>query len=444
MRPTHLAAALFVLAGAAHADGVQEQLDKLKSELQYIKDNYERSEPVQIVKPVTEWVSPSGELFTSAQPGNVSPTDGSPLEERQTFRKIKFNRRESVSDKIDSAVNAAIDGRVAVGMELLGLYQNSVGAGDVVDPLGQTRSANRGVGAGGVNVNFTGKPMRNTLIFADFDASSGAVGLGEAWMLVQGPKKVLGLQAGIIDLGGTFDTNKVANDDTSQFISPIFVNSPLLGNPSGLGAVLRADWQRYNVALGLQDTLGASADIFDNLYWIVEAGALINFFGDSHWRVWARQQPRGAQQPDQALGLSVDHRLSTRVTAFGRYSKSSYIDAYDEAADTRFALNPLDWSASGGVELSYLLPKRLNDKVGLGYGLTEAQGGPTEQFAELYYKAQLTRNLSLSLSGQGTFSRTVAMTTDPALLDPALGGDPTLNDALPNLWTLGVRVLASY
>ena len=150
---------------------VQQQLEQLKSEIQYIRENYERSEPVDVIKPVTEFVSPSGEIFSTLPAGGVSPSDGSKLEERVTYRKMKFNRRESVSDKIDSAVNAAIDGHVTVGLELLGVYLNTVGAGDVVDATGQTRSANRGWSSAGVDLNFSGKPMRNTLIFVNLDAA---------------------------------------------------------------------------------------------------------------------------------------------------------------------------------------------------------------------------------------------------------------------------------
>lgn len=448
---TLVAVALSMPAAMATAaePSVQQQLEQLKSEIQYIRENYERSEPVDVIKPVTEFVSPSGEIFTTLPAGGVSPSDGSKLEERVTYRKMKFNRRESVSDKIDSAVNAAIDGHVTVGLELLGVYLNTVGAGDVVDATGQTRSANRGWGSAGVDLNFSGKPMRNTLIFVDLDAASGTPAISEAWLSVQGPKKVLSLQAGVIDVTGSFDSNKAANDESAQFMTPDFVNSPLLMNPAnGPGAILRADFSRYNLMLGAQNSLGASADLFDDLYWIAEAGLRYSFFGDAHLRVWGRQQPRGSQQLDQALGLSYDHRLSPGLTAFGRYGKSSYVEAYtpedlaNSVPEARVALNPLDWSASGGFELAYFSTRRLRDTTGLAYGRTEQQGGASEQYAELYYKTVLTPNFSLSLHGQGTFSRTVA-DAGAAALDPATG-NPALNDALPNAWSTGLRVLASY
>lgn len=434
-------AVLMAAGGGVQAEAsLQQQVDALKSELQYIRDNYERSEPVEIVKPVVEYVSPSGELFTEPQAGGVSPSDGSRLEERVSYRKIKFNRRESVNDKIDAAIGSAMDGRLTVGLELLGQYQNSLGAGDVMDATGQTRSANRGAASGGVDVLLTGRPMRNTLMFVDLDAASGTPALSEAWVSVEGPRRVLSLQAGVVDLTGAFDANSLANDETTQFVTGDFVNSPLLANPAnGPGAVLRAAFSRYSLAFGAQSNQGAAADVFDDLYLVAEAGLRFHLLGDAQLRAWGRQLPRGSQQLDQALGFSYDHRLSTRLSAFGRYAKNSYVESYDEATDTRAAINAYDWSASGGLELAYLVPRRLRDKVGLAYGRSDRQDGSSEQAAELYYRSELTPNFSVSLHGQGAFSRLVAQ-ADAATLAAA----PEANDALPNAWTTTLRVLASY
>ncbi len=426
-------------------ESLQKQLSDLKEEVQYIRDNYERSEPVDIIKPVTEFISPDGEIISAEKKASLSVAEQASLEERVTYRKLKFNRRESVNDKIDSAINAAMDGHVVVGMELSAMYENALGRGDFVDGTGVTRSANLGMGSGGASFNLSGKPMRNTLLFADFDASSGTVALGEAWVHVQGPKKVYSLQAGIVDLGGSFDTNRAANDDSSQFTHGDFVNNALLGNPGNFpGAILRADFTRAYIAVGAQNSLGATADILDNLYWIAETGIRYHFVGDLQLRIWARQQPRGSQQPDQALGLSYDHRISPKVMLFGRYGKQSYIEAYDELSDSRYALNTQDWTASGGVEFVNFIPKRIKDKAGLAYGRTDLQGGTHEQFTEAYYQAELTPNFTLGAFGKGLFSRTVPMTSDPLLIDPTLGGNPAVNDALPNAWSAGIRTVIAY
>ncbi len=163
------ALAFMALTGGLKAEGksLQAQLDDLKAQVDYIKNNYEPAEPVEQIKQVTEWISPTGELFTEPQPRNVSPTDSSPLIERVTYRKMKFSRRELVSEKIDAAINSSVNGHVVVGLSMVGVYQNRVGAGDGIDALGATRSANHGAGSGQVDLSFAGKPMRDTVMFLD-------------------------------------------------------------------------------------------------------------------------------------------------------------------------------------------------------------------------------------------------------------------------------------
>jgi hypothetical protein len=439
-----LVMAMALLAGALRAEeSLQKQVDDLRETVEYIRRNYEPAEPVEQIKQVSEWVSPSGELFTERQKGDVSPTDGSPLTERVTYRKMKFARRELVSEKIDAAIQGAVDGHVVVGINLVGVYQNLVGGGDVVDVAGQTRSANRGAGTGVVDVVFAGKPMRNTTLFVDFNTSAGpgVDGLApssavlnaafmngspynanpilrEAWISAHTPAKRLGFQAGIIDLTGTFDQNLAANDETSQFLTGSFVNSPILGNPAnGPGAILRLDSSRFSLKLGGQSTVSTATGITDDIYSIGELSALYHILGDGQVRVWGRQQPRGDGQPGQALGASLDQRLSPRVTAFGRYAKTTY-------AETAY-----DWAASAGIELGNLSRTHLKDRIGLAYGRNDLQSGDREDFSELYYKTVLTNNFTVSLHGQGVFNR----------VQGALAAD-----ALPNIFALGLRTQVSY
>jgi hypothetical protein len=428
---TMLALALLGLAVQSRAEAsLQEQLDALKADINYIKTNYERTEPGESIKAVTEYVSPTGEIFREPQPGGVSPSDGSKLEERVTYRKLKFARRESVGDKIGEAVNSAINGHVIVGLEFTGTYLNTVGAGDYVDALGVTRSANRGRAEGALDINFSGKPMRNTVLFADLDAASGTPALSEAWVLVSGPKSVFSLQAGVIDLTGSFDANLVANDETTQFMSPEFVNSPLLKNPAnGVGAVVRTQYGRYEALVGAQNTLTTLNDVTDDLYLVAELGFRYHMMGDAHWRMWGRQQPRGANQPDQALGLSVDHRVSTRLSTFWRYAKNSYVEAFDEAADLRWAVNTHDWAASGGFELTNFNPRNLKEKLGVAYGRTVLQDQSYGDVAEAYWRLPLTPNFAASLHYQAGFSNI------PAGL--GLDGNPPTH-------TVGLRVQANY
>lgn len=453
MTKTLIAAALAAFCSPLAAEDLQKQIDDLKAQVNYIKQNYEPSEPVEIIKQVTEYVSPSGELFTEAQKDGLSPTDGSKLEERVTYRKMKFSRRESASEKIVAAVTGAFDGRIAVGLNMVGVYQNIIGAGDAAaDNTGATHSANRGAGSGLIDITLGGKPMRNTILFVDLNAGvgpgidaiapNGAVlnpnylsggntpKVREAWVLARTPAKRYGLQVGVLDLSGIFDTNMIANDETAQFMTGAFVNSPLLAPPAnGPGGVFRADYTRFNFKLGAGDTLVSTTDTADNLYVAAEAGMITNLLGDAQIRLWGRQQPRGSQQPNQALGLSVDHRSTARLTTFARYAKSSYVEAFDGATGVRRAINAIDWSAQGGVELGNFIESLLKERIGAAFGRTQMQDGSSEEYAELYTRLPLTNNFALGLHYQGVFSRI------PAGI--------ALN-AMPNIHCLGLRVQSSY
>lgn len=451
LRTMNLALALMGLAAVSRAEkSLQAQLDDLQAQVDYIKQNYEPAEPVEQIKQVTEWVSPTGELFTEPQKGDVSPTDGSPLTARVTYRKMKFSRRELVSDKIAAAIAGSVDGRVQVGLTMVGVLQGLVGQGDQVDALGETRSANRTAATGQFDLTFAGKPMRDTLMFVDLNSGVGpgldafapnSAGLNpsylngggnpsvrEAWVSFHTPRKNFGLQAGVIDLTDVFDANTVANDETSQFLSGGFVNSPILMAPAnGPGAILRADFSRWSLKLGAQDTLPSTVGMTDDVYGIAELAFLYHFFGDAHVRVWARQQPRGAGQPDQALGISDDHRITTRLTTFWRYSKQGYVEAFDGASRT--AANVHDWSASAGFELGNLWVQHAKDRFGAAYGRNDEQNGDYEDFSEVYYKTVLTPGFTISLHGQGVFDR---------VRGAANAG------ALPNIFALGLRTQLAY
>jgi hypothetical protein len=443
------AAAVFGLAAGARAEAsLQEQIDELRAQVQKLQVEKEPSEPVELVKAVTEWVSPSGELFTEPQPNDVSPTDGSPLTERQTFRKLKFTRHQSAQEKIDASIAAAVNGHIILGLSFVGVYQNFAGRGAVLDNAGLTRSANIGALTGVSDITLLGKPMRDTVMFLDLNMGSGAgldalapngavltpnylsgkaPVLREAWVVVNSPDRRLAAQAGVIDLSGSFDGNAVASDETSQFMTGAFVHNPLLMSPANSpGAVLRADFSRWGLKLGAQSTGGLTQPT-DDLYTIAELSYRYHLFGDALMRVWARQQPRGSQQPDQAVGLSMDQRVTPQLNVFGRYAKSSYVE---DASG--MALNMLDWSASAGLELTNFSYAHLKDRVGLAYGRTDAQSGSYEDFSELYYRTVLTNNFNVSAHLQSVFNRVQA---------PMAGVQP---DALPNLFVLGLRTQVSY
>jgi hypothetical protein len=447
--------AMLVLAGLARAEDLQKQMDDLREQLQALKQSTQPAEPVEVIKQVTEWVSPTGELFTEPQKDNVSPTDGSPLTERLTYRKMKFSRRESVSEKIDAAVAGGIDGHVIVGLNMVAVYQNLVGKGNETDMNGVERSANHGAGSGQADVTLSGKPMRNTIVFVDFNTGTGpgidalapnsvalnsnylsggnTATLREAWVAIHGPRKVISLQAGVIDLTSTFDANQFSNDETSQFLSGSLGNSPLLLQPAnGPGAVLRMELSRLSAKVGVQNYVSSFTDAGDSIYAIAEIGCRFHLLADSQLRVWVRDLPYNGVAPDQALGLSADHRITPWLNAFWRYAKNSHVEgqALDVFGNTvYFDMNTYDWAASGGFELGNLSKRRLKDRIGLAYGRNVEQSGSCEEFSEVYYKTVLTPNFTISLHGQAVFDRLNV-------------GPPA--DTLTPIFALGLRTQVSY
>ena len=57
------------------------------------------------------------------------------------------------------------------------------------------------------------------------------VSVREAWLQSELFKQHVRLVAGKIDLTNYFDINNVANDETTQFITSVFVNNPVLETP---------------------------------------------------------------------------------------------------------------------------------------------------------------------------------------------------------------------
>jgi hypothetical protein len=147
-----------------------------------------------------------------------------------------------------------------------------------------------------------------------------------------------------------------------------------------------------------------------------------------HARVWGRQQPRGAQQPDQALGLSVDHRLSSKLTTGWRYAKNSYVEAFDETTGTRWALNTYDWEASAAIEATNYNPRNLKERCGLGYARTNKQDGSYRDVVELYHRVPLTPNFALGWHYQAAFETPAGLGVD----------------GLPASHTLGLRAQSTF
>jgi hypothetical protein len=79
-----------------------------------LEERLKKLEQVEVIKKTVEYVCPGGEILDQPPPGGRCPEGGRP-QVRETVRKETFSRRESISEKIEAALQEAEAKKVAVG-----------------------------------------------------------------------------------------------------------------------------------------------------------------------------------------------------------------------------------------------------------------------------------------------------------------------------------------
>ena len=103
----------FMMADTVRAADSPET-QRLQERIRVLEERLDKLERVEVIKKTVEYVCPGGEIFEEAPPGGRCP-DGSRPQIRDTVRKLQLARRESISEKIDAAIQDANAKRVAVG-----------------------------------------------------------------------------------------------------------------------------------------------------------------------------------------------------------------------------------------------------------------------------------------------------------------------------------------
>ncbi|MEQ1909954.1 MAG: hypothetical protein ABMA15_14085, partial [Vicinamibacterales bacterium] len=200
----------------------------------------------------------------------------------------------------------------------------------------------------------------------------------------------LGVTAGRLDLTNYFDRNAAANDETTQFLSDALVNNQMLGLAvNGTGLV--ADFDPKNglsFRFGVQQSNPEATSLSDSIYSLAEVGYVATPFSlpEGHYRLWFRTDNNAATQRN-AVGVSLDQKLSPVVTAFGRYG-------------TQEAEGGRDHYASGGLAFGGGLVFNPLDTWGVGYAQMTLLSGDEEKLTEGFYNLRLTERLRLSLTLQ--------------------------------------------
>ncbi|MFA5363185.1 MAG: carbohydrate porin [Candidatus Omnitrophota bacterium] len=239
-----------------------------------------------------------------------------------------------------------------------------------------------------------------------------------------------------------FDTNAVANDETTQFLAGIFGNNPALEFPdNGAGirmAVLPAQW--LELGYGVFDADSDWEKIGGNLFAIVELALKPQFGGLSgayRFQAWRNNAyhtrwlaPENDKEPSFGFGASFDQKVSELITVFTRYGWQDP-DVYNPAVTATGGLPySLEHSWSAGLQVAGKPWGRENDVWAFAVGqcipsgdykkagtdLDPARRAKNEGYFETYYNIRINKHVSISPDFQyiwNPFGRDVSDDTEP-------------------------------
>jgi hypothetical protein len=312
-------------------------------------------------------------------------------------------RRESISEKIEAALQDAEARKVAVGGSARGTLQQVLNAEDGQNQL---------FGVGAVDLVLLFQPMVRTTLFVDLEAIGGpgpdrklgslsrvnadAETLGgqdekltirEAWLGLRFVDDRLDLFLGKLDPTNYFDRNAFANDETTQFLNTALVNNPMLKQPpNSPGVVARWDAGRdLGFRLGAHAPDDSGEDLFDEPYVIGEIDYHSARLLDGNYRLWVRMStlPDDHRRQTWGVGISLDQRLTPQ---FGVFVRAGFSQT-EGASRTSYA-------ASTGMQWTAPLVARPRDRLGAGYSFQREAAGD-EHLVEVYYNLFLTDHLSV-------------------------------------------------
>ncbi len=252
---------------------------------------------------------------------------------------------------------------------------------------------------------------------ADLELNAAEVELVEAWYRVEFPLldrvRRFELVAGKLDPTAFFDANEIANSETEQFISDIFVNNPAIefgGDANGYGAGIVAGYRcfagkRFDITtrMGLFEGDGDFNDMLDEPFVIWEMDVhrkkkgrqgnyrlYVWFNGTDHQDI---VNPDRTGLTNNGVGVSLDQMVSEGITLFARTGYQ------------RDDVSSFDYTFSFGGELSGRWFVKEDDTFAIAYGLLHTSpslrksGDADREFEhhiELYYRYTVNDNLSIT------------------------------------------------
>ena len=385
---------------------IQERLAELERRVAELESSTVLSEPETHVRQVQVWVDANGVEYDHDVPGSRPVV---------TYQRERVYRRQTINEKIEEALSAEAESKVQVGVDAAIVPQG------VVQVQGDDTEANgRVYELASADLYFTARIAQYTLFFADVVGLTGPppdteipaltllngytarlvrqneLNVREAWVRTELFSQRLALNAGRLDLTNYFDRNAGANDETSQFISDALVNNPTLGlSTNGAGVALVFDPKRsINFKVGFQQSNTDATSLSDSVFSLAEVGYLATPFslGEGNYRVWGRLD-NSTGRNRTAFGVSLDQKLASMVTLFGRYGYGQIAGDSEEGAAPSSVGHHF---YSGGFQFQNGLVVNPADSWGIGYAQAELALGGKEKLVEGYYNFGLTERLRLS------------------------------------------------
>lgn len=288
----------------------------------------------------------------------------------------------------------------------------------------------------------TGDGLEDNLILysnVNRDADNdNEVHLTEVWYEQGACHDRLAATFGKLDPTIYFDTNDVANDETTQFLGRIFRNNPAIEFPDNAVGIRLAympkEWFEFNA--GVFDADADSGTIGDHTFSIGQAAFRPKVFGrPGNYRIlgWHNDLPHtewpapgNDKEPSFGFALSFDQEVTDRIMLFCRYGWQDpkvYNPSVTATGDLHFSLEQA-WSAGLQVEGGFW--GREKDVFGFAVGQAiassdykksdSALAAKTEGHMEAYYNIRFNDHLSISPDFQyvwDPFGRDVPGNADP-------------------------------
>jgi len=385
-----------------------EKIATLEKRITDLESSTVLSEPETRVRRVEVFVDENGGEHDDPVPG---------AKKEVTYRRERTYRRQTISEKIDAALEDAAKKRVTVGVDAAMATQFATRTRGDSDPN------NAAYALASADLFFTAGIAQNTLFFADIVGLSGAppdsqiptltlingytarlvsqnsLNLREAWLRTEVYKNRLAFIAGRLDLTNYFDANAFANDESTQFISDALVNNQMLGLAvNGVGAATEFDAKNgLKLKFGFQQSSPEPTSLGDSLFTLSEVGYNFTPFKlpEGNYRLWFRTDNSEPDVIRKGVGVSLDQKLSPAVGLFGRYGRQQ-----TALGDDHFY--------SGGVSFSKAFIFNPEDTWGVGYAQMDLASGDNEKLVEGYYNLLLTEKLRLSFHLSSVLDRPAA------------------------------------